>query len=121
MFWNNWQGRTRALGEAFKLLAFVSAISLFASCAQGTSGPVATVTLGLDRTSVPLGGPITLSFQFVVSPDIESMPQDYRVMVHFLDSDGELMWANDHDPPTPTEQWQPGQTISYTRRGQVPM
>jgi hypothetical protein len=36
-------------------------------------------------------------------------------MVHFLDADEELMWTDDHDPPTPTSKWQPGQTIEYTR------
>lgn len=42
-------------------------------------------------------------------------------MVHFLDADGELMWAADHDPPIPTSEWQPGQRVSYTRRIRVPM
>jgi hypothetical protein len=47
--------------------------------------------------------------------------EDYRVMLHVVDADEELMWTDDHDPPTPTTQWQPGQTIEYTRTVFVPI
>ena len=70
---------------------------------------------------MPLGGPIELSIRFVASPRLQTFEEDYRVLVHFLDADGDLMWAEDHDPPVPTTAWLPGQTISYTRRATVPM
>ena len=41
-------------------------------------------------------------------------------MVHVVDTDEELMWTDDHHPPTPTSQWKPGQTIEYTRTVFVP-
>ena len=92
------------------------------ACGSGVSGdPVAAVTLQLDRKVVPLGGPITLAVQFVVSPELEPLNEDLRVMVHFLDANGDMMWAADHEPSVPTSQWQPGQTVSYTRRERVPM
>jgi len=37
-----------------------------------------------------------------------------------LDPDGEQLWTDDHDPPTPTSQWKPGQTISYSHTIFVP-
>ena len=37
------------------------------------------------------------------------------MFVHFLDADDEQMWTDDHDPPTPTTAWKPGQTVEYTR------
>ena len=83
--------------------------------------PVASVTAQLDRSVVPLGGPFKLALQFVVSPELQPLNEDFRVMVHFLDSNGDMMWAADHEPSTPTSQWQPGQTISYTQRSRVPM
>jgi hypothetical protein len=49
------------------------------------------------------------------------MDQDYRVMVHFLDADEELMWTDDHQPDVPTSKWTPGQTIKYTRTMFVPI
>ena len=42
-------------------------------------------------------------------------------MVHVVDADDELMWTDDHDPPMPTTQWKPGQTIEYTRTMFVPV
>jgi len=36
-------------------------------------------------------------------------------MVHFADQDEQLMYTDDHDPPKPTSQWKPGETIEYTR------
>ena len=91
-------------------------------CAPGVPDePVAAVTVQLDRTVVPLGGPLEMALQFVVPQELQPFNEDLRVMVHFLDSDGVMMWAADHEPSVPTSQWQPGQTISYTRRARVPM
>jgi hypothetical protein len=42
-------------------------------------------------------------------------------MVHFVDVDDELMWTDDHDPPTPTSTWRSGQTIEYTRTHFLPV
>lgn len=95
---------------------------LLTAVACGDAGnPVATVAVGVNRGAVPLGGPIELSFRFVASPRLEPLDEDYRVLVHFLDGNGDLMWADDHDPDVPTSQWQPGQTVSYTRHAVVPM
>jgi hypothetical protein len=43
------------------------------------------------------------------------------VFVHFVDADEELMWTDDHDPPTPTSSWKPGQTVEYNRTIFVPI
>ncbi len=92
------------------------------ACSSGLSDdPVAVVTLQLDRKVVPLGGPVKMAIQFVVSPDLKPLEEDLWVMVHFLDVNGDMMWAADHEPSVPTSQWQPGQTISYTRRERIPM
>ena len=42
------------------------------------------------------------------------------MFVHFLDADRELMWTDDHEPPTPVRQWKPGATIEYTRTMFIP-
>ena len=89
-------------------------------CAE-PGDPVATVAVGVNRPTVPLGGPIELSFRFVASPRLDGIDEDYRVLVHFLDTNGDLMWADDHEPPVPTSTWQSGQAISYTRHTVVPM
>ena len=45
---------------------------------------------------------------------------NYRVFVHVLDADEELMWTDDHLPPSQPGEWQPGQKIEYTRTMFVP-
>jgi len=61
------------------------------------------------------------------SADVEALPPDariaadYRVFVHFLDSEGQQMWTDDHDPAIPTSQWKPGQKVQYTRTVFMPI
>ena len=69
----------------------------------------------MNLTRVPLGSPVDITYRFAVDPSAPPFAKDYLVMVHVLDSDEELMWTDDHQPPTPTRQWKPGQTIEYTR------
>jgi hypothetical protein len=84
------------------------------SCGGGTEPPVAAPSAVSSRERAPLGSPIVMTYRFQVAPDAK-FDRDYRVMVHFVDADREIMWTDDHDPPTPTTQWKPGQTIEYTR------
>lgn len=101
----------------------LAALSLTA-CSSGKANdapPVAAPSFVASRTRVPLGSPIETTYKFVVSKDLPAFPKDYRVLVHFLDADDELMWTDDHDPPVPTEQWKPGQTIEYSRTLFIPI
>lgn len=82
--------------------------------------PVATASVSLSRDRAPLGSPLDITYRFVVASDA-SFPENYRVMLHVVDADDELMWTDDHDPPTPTTSWQPGQTIEYTRTVFIPV
>src|SRR5580765_4260646 len=86
------------------------------ACSKSDSAPqVATVTFNASKTRVALGSPIVFNYQFVVAPDA-SFSGDYKVFVHVMDPDGKTMWSDDHDPPVPTSQWKPGQTIGpYSR------
>jgi len=112
----------RPLRHAYARLLTIGVSAAIVGCgAIVPDDQVASVTVQLDRSVVPLGGPVTMAFQFVVSPELQPMNEDFRVMVHFLDSNGQMMWADDHEPSTPTSQWQPGQTVSYTRQARVPM
>ena len=86
-----------------------------------SASPVATPAVGLNRTRVPLGGPLELTYRFTVAANAPGFTSDYRVFVHFLDADGELMFSDDHAPPTPTMSWRPGQVITYERRTIVPV
>lgn len=90
------------------------------SCGGGQEPAVAVPSAATARAKAPLGSPVEITYRFQVAPDA-TIASDYRVMVHFVDADDELMWTDDHDPPTPTSQWKPGQTIEYTRTHFIPV
>ena len=82
--------------------------------------PVATATFTPAKARAPLGSPLEVTYKFVVAPDAK-FTENFRVLVHFMDSDDELMWTDDHNPPKPTSQWKPGETIEYKRTLFVPV
>jgi hypothetical protein len=90
------------------------------SSGQSNEAPLATPGFTPSRARAPLGSPIEVTYRFTVAPNAK-FDDSYRVFVHFMDSDDELMWSDDHMPPTPTQQWQPGQTIEYKRTLFVPV
>ena len=89
---------------------------LFAGCqsSEPPAKPMLTPTLTMSRAKVPLGTPVDMTYKFVVAPDAK-FAENYHVFVHFADRDGQLMYTDDHDPPTPTSQWKTGETVEYTR------
>ena len=62
-----------------------------------------------------------MTFRFDVSPDLMPLADDYMVFVQVLDKDGVRIWNDDHELATPTSEWEPGQTIEYSRRIMVPL
>jgi hypothetical protein len=82
--------------------------------------PVATPSIAINHDRAPAASPIEITYKFVVASDAH-FAEDYRVFVHVLDTDEARMWDDDHNPPIPTTQWKPGQTIEYTRTIFVPI
>jgi len=75
--------------------------------------------VSLSRPKVALGSPVEVTYRFTLAQDAPNLGAR-RVFVHFLDADEELMWTDDHEPPTPTSDWKPGQTVEYTRSMFIP-
>jgi hypothetical protein len=103
------------------LVATLIVAAAVAACGkkEDKAAPVATPTVTFNHTRVPLGSPVEVTYKFQVAPSA-AFSKDYRVLVHFLDADDELMWTDDHNPPVPTSKWKAGQTIEYTRTIFVP-
>ncbi len=103
-------------------VSFVLSVGLLtAACGQKTDNEpaVATPSVTLNKDKVPIDSVITITYKFTVAPNA-TFDKDYWVFMHVLDPEGEQMWTDDHQPPTPTTQWKPGQTIEYTRTIFVP-
>jgi len=92
-----------------------------AGCSEkaDTTPPVGSIEVALSRSKVPLGSPVEVTYKFTVASNAPNLGQR-RVFVHFLDADEELMWTDDHEPPTPSAEWKPGQTVEYTRTMFIP-
>jgi hypothetical protein len=106
--------------ERMALVALCAVAGAACGRKEDTAPPVATPMVTLARAQVAIGSPLGMRYRFVVAPDAPPFAEDYWVFVHFLDADRELMWTDDHQPPTPTRQWKPGQTIEYERTMFVP-
>lgn len=111
---------TGHLTVAALVLATLGGSGIGCSSQDANEPPLATPGFVPGRPRAPLGSPIEVTYRFAVAPGAK-FDENYRVFVHFLDSDDELMWSDDHNPPTPTTQWQPGQTVEYTRTLFVPV
>ena len=113
----------QSIPQIFRVILLVwPALIAAAGCgrAAGPDVPVAKPQVTLSSADGIIGGPLEMKYQFVVAPDAPPFNDDYWVFVHFVDTDGELMWTDDHEPPTPVRQWKPGQTITYDRTMFVP-
>lgn len=112
--------RTVTHGGLFRSLSLAMVVCTATACGQAedTSPAVATAEVAVERNRVAQGSPVDLTYRFTVA---EAPSAAHRVFVHVLDVDEELMWTDDHDPPTPTTEWKPGDTIAYGRTMFVPM
>jgi len=110
----------KAMHTFFQRVRLPLAGLLLAAAAAGCGGsdddapPQGTMTVQLSRSRVALGSPVEVTFKFTVAADAQPLGSR-KVFAHFVDADGEQMWTDDHDPPTPTSTWKPGQTIEYSR------
>jgi hypothetical protein len=110
----------RRTGHRVVGLLLCAAAASACGAAPDTAPPVARPSVTFSKPRAPLGSPVEIKYRFEVAPNA-ALKLDYRVMVHFLDADEELMWTDDHTPPVPTSQWKAGQVIEYTRTMFVPI
>ena len=85
--------------------------------------PVATPSIRVNHHRAAAGSPIDLTYTFVVAKRRED-PGDYRVMLHVVDTDEELMWTDDHNPPVAdqrVETWRDRRVHAHDFRARVPV
>ena len=97
-----------------------TALLLTTGACADRSEPVASVTVGVDRDEIPRGRHVMVAFRFDVFREIAALDRQYRVFVHFLTDEEEVMWQDDHVPPVPIGEWRAGETVEYTRRVMIP-
>jgi hypothetical protein len=105
----------------FALVAVVVAAAPGCRRGEVPEPGLATPSVKISHDKVPLGSPIDITYTFVVAPDAPPFKEAYRVFAGVVDADEQLMWTDDHNPPTPTTEWKPNETITYTRTVFVPI
>jgi len=113
--------RTVRKGGLLCSLGLALTVCSAASCGQGedTSPAVATAEVSVSRPRVAQGSPVDMTYRFQV---LDAAPSSgrYRVVVHVVDADEEMMWTDDHEPPSQPNTWQRGQKLEYSRTMFVP-
>ena len=109
-------------GEMLRQLLAALLVVTCAACSgkADEATPVATPALTLAKSAVPIESPVDITYRFQIASNAPKLSQNYRVFVHFNDASGQQLWTDDHMPPTPTSEWQPGATMEYTRTMFVP-
>ena len=102
------------------ILLLVGIFGNACSKTEDAGPPIATPGFTPSRPRAPLGSPIEVTYRFVVARGAR-LDKNYKVFVHFLDSDEEQMWTDDHEPPRPTSTWKEGETVQYARTVFVPI
>jgi hypothetical protein len=106
--------RRQRLAARSSLGLLLLAVSIGCDRGAETSPVAGSLSVSLSRPRVALGSPVEITYRFAVASDAPPLGAR-KVFVHFLDANDEMMWTDDHDPPTPTTEWKPGQTVEYTR------
>lgn len=107
----------RDMVSRFRTVAVLTILAVtLAACgkAEDTTPAVGTLQVSLSRPKVALGSPVEVTYKFTAAVNAPNLGTR-RVFVHFLDADDELMWTDDHEPPTPSTEWKAGQTVEYSR------
>lgn len=110
----------RPLGVA--LVTALSAALILPACSRREpekANPIVP-SIEVNRTRAPLGSALEITYSWTVEPGAEKLDQDYRALVHFLDSHEVILFDDDHMPVPPPSTWEPGNTYSYTRTRFVP-
>lgn len=109
-----WVPSTVVLSRTSALLLLVGVTCAGAACSSNETPPaVAAVAVSTPHPRVPVGSPLDLTYRF--EPTGESIAGDYTVFVHFVNADGQVLWADDHPPIVPTSAWRAGTPVEYTR------
>ena len=104
------------------LVAALSGISLLPACSRRKPAEVNPIvpSIKVNRTKVPLGSAIEVTYTWTVEPGAKKLDQDYDAFIHFLDSHNVVLFADSHLPTPPPSAWEPGKTYSYTLTHFVP-
>lgn len=112
------------LGRVWRAALAVSlAVAVIPACSRRKPAEINPIepSVAFNRTKIPLGSAVEITYTWKLEPGAKKLTQDYRAMVHFLDSHKNLLFEDDHPPVPAVTSWEPGQTYTYKRTKFVPI
>jgi len=111
--------RTWRTGVALAL----AASAVLPACSRKKPAEINPITpsFSVNRSRAPLGSAIEVTYTWTLDPNAKKLPQDYRALVHFLDSHKVVLFTDDHVPTPPVTAWEPGKAYSYSRTVFIPV
>jgi hypothetical protein len=105
------------------LVCFLAAAALLPACRRRQPAEVNAIvpSVTLNRSRAPLGSAVEITYTWNLEPSAKKLTQDYRALVHFLDTHNVMLFEDDHVPVPPATQWEPGKSYSYTRTKFIPI
>jgi hypothetical protein len=105
------------------VLAALAGIFLLPACNRRKAAEVNPIipSIKVNRTKAPLGSALEITYTWTLEPGARKLDQDYRALVHFVDTHDVMLFEDDHEPVPPPTTWEPGKSYSYTRTRFVPV
>jgi hypothetical protein len=105
------------------VMAALAGALLLPACNRRKAAEVNPIipSIKVNRTKAPLGSALEITYTWTLEPGAKKLDQDYRALVHFVDSHDVMLFEDDHAPVPPPSTWEPGQSYSYTRTRFVPV
>jgi hypothetical protein len=112
---------SRTLGVA--LATALTGAFVLPACSRSKPAEVNPIVPSIEVSNerAPLGSALEVTYTWTVESGAKKFDQDYRAMVHFLDTHEVMLFEDDHMPVPPPSEWEPGETYSYTRTRFVPV
>jgi len=104
-------------------LCVVVGVGLSSSCARRQTAEVNDIvpSFEVSRSRAPLGSYVEARYTWTLEPTARKLEQDYRALVHFVDSHKVVLFTDDHVPSPPVTEWEPGKSYTYERTVFVPI
>jgi hypothetical protein len=101
----------------------LAAIAVLPSCSRKKPAEINPITpsFTVNRSRAPLGSAIEVTYTWTLDANAKKLDQDYRALVHFLDSHKVVLFTDDHAPVPPVASWEPGKSYSYSRTVFIPV
>jgi hypothetical protein len=101
------------------IMALAFLMGFAAQCQRKAS--IKGVELAVDFSTKPLTDRLItdMTYTWKTGADFKKIDRDYFVFVHFWNKTN-MLFQDDHVPPVPFNQWEPGKEYTYTRRIFIP-